>query len=143
MNTFQSYNYINNEISGMHLSINLCLNSYISFLIKKLILGSFCVSRYKLVTSLRNLLKRHINMFSMSTWHDGGMRSLEYAEIHFPMVLYFQLLILLRTTLYNLKMRSKFSIITLSRFPWWCISHIGMDQIVRSIASNIFQYFNL
>ena len=56
---------------------------------KNLILRSFCVNRYKLVSSSRNLLKRHINMFSMSTWDDGRMRSLEYAKIHFLVVLYF------------------------------------------------------
>ena len=65
-------------------------NSCISFLTyKNLILRSFCVNRYKLVSLSRNLLKRHVNMFSMSTWHDGRMRSLEYDEIHFLVVLYF------------------------------------------------------
>ena len=103
---------------------------FIPYVQKNLIFRSFCVNRYKLVSSSRNLLKRHVNMFSMSTWHDGRMRSLEYVEIHFLVVLYLQLLILLRTTLCNLKMRSKVSIITLSRFPWWCISHIGMAQTV-------------
>ena len=62
--------------------------------LQKKILRSFFVTRYKLVTSSRNLLKRHINMFNMSIWHNGRMRSLEYVEIHFPMVLYFLLLIL-------------------------------------------------
>ena len=57
---------------------------------------------------IKEFIERHVNMFIMSTWHDGRMRSLEYAEIHFLMVLYFQLLI-------------------------WCISHIGMAQtIVKS-----------
>ena len=102
---------------------------FIPYLEKKLISRSFCVTKYKLVTSSRNLLKRHLNMFSMSTWHNGRMISLDYAEIQFAMLLYFQLLILSINTLCNLKMRSKFSIITLSRFPWWCISHIGMAQI--------------
>ena len=90
---------------------------FIPYLQKNLILRSFCVNRYKLVSSSMNLLKRHVNMFNMSTWHDGRMRSLEYVEIHFFVVLYFQLLIFPRTTLCNLKMRSKVSIITLSRFP--------------------------
>ena len=89
---------------------------FIPYLQKNMILRSFCVNRYKLVSSSRNLLKRHINMFSVSTWHDARMRSLDYAEIHSLVVLYFRLLILPRTTLCNLKMRSKISIITLSRF---------------------------
>src|SRR5713226_4482194 len=49
---------------------------FIPYLQKSLILRSFCVNRYKLVSSSRSLLKRHINMFSMSTWHDGRMRIL-------------------------------------------------------------------
>ena len=62
---------------------------FIPYLQKKLILISFCVNMYNLVSSSRNLLKRDISMFSMSTWHNERMRSLEYAEIHFPVVLYF------------------------------------------------------
>src|SRR5713101_689207 len=63
---------------------------FIPYLQKSMILRSFCVNGYKLVSSSRNLLKRHVNMLSMSTWHDGRMRSLEYAETHFPVVQYFQ-----------------------------------------------------
>ena len=63
---------------------------FIPYVQKNLIFKSFCVNRYKLVSLSRNLLKIHVNMFSMSTWHDGNMRSLEYTETHFPMVQYFQ-----------------------------------------------------
>ena len=41
---------------------------FIPYVQKNLIFRSFCVNRYKLVSSSRNLLKRHVNMYTFSCW---------------------------------------------------------------------------
>jgi hypothetical protein len=51
-------------------------------------------------------------MFNMFMWLNDMMIILEYEEIHFPLVLSYQWLILLRNTPFDQKMRFKGNIIT-------------------------------
>jgi hypothetical protein len=67
------------------------------------------------VTSSRTSSKIHDNIFIMSMWLDGRTNILEYAKIHFSLVLSYQWFILLRITPFNRKMRFKDNIMTQTR----------------------------